>query len=423
MKKATEVFTPGSFPKITYVERSSVGLEKLLRDAVSTHGQIISLSGPSKSGKTVLVEKVVGQDSLIPITGANIHHPDELWEHVLDWMEAPSTVSKTGTISGGVKAEAGAQGTVKVPLVASGQVSVSGAVEGSISREKASTFRRRGMAQVIDEIGNSNFVLLLDDFHYMSRDVQVEVSKILKEAVRLNVKICTASVRHRGDDVVRANPELRGRVKAIDLDYWKRKELAQIAELGFSALGVKISQKSVDALTTEAAGSPQLMQLMCLTTCFIFDIREECKSPVTIDIPADRLAQILEQTSANTDFRSLVDVLDAGPRMRGTERRMYKFNDGTEGDVYRCILKALAAEPPRLSFKLQELMDRVAKVCTSESPVGSSVVGTCFHMTRLAQEKFPSERAIDWDEQKQIFDIPDPYLLFYLRWSGRLREE
>jgi len=43
-------------------------------------------------------------------------------------------------------------------------------------------------------------------------------------------------------------------------------------------------------------------------------------------------------------------------------------------------------------------------------------------MSRLASDKFPRERAIDWDEQKQILDIPDPYLLFYLRWSQRLTE-
>jgi hypothetical protein len=41
-------------------------------------------------------------------------------------------------------------------------------------------------------------------------------------------------------------------------------------------------------------------------------------------------------------------------------------------------------------------------------------------MSKLALE---NERAFDWDEQKQVFDVPDPYLLFYLRWSGRLGEE
>jgi hypothetical protein len=119
----------------------------------------------------------------------------------------------------------------------------------------------------------------------------------------------------------------------------------------------------------------------------------------------------------------LVDVLDAGPRTRGTERKTYKFRDGTEGDVYRVVLKAVAGDPPRLSFPYEELLKRTMNVCKGEPPVGSSVTGTCLHMSKLAQEKFPNERAVDWDEQKQVFDIPDPYLLFYLRWSGRLREQ
>jgi hypothetical protein len=101
---------------------------------------------------------------------------------------------------------------------------------------------------------------------------------------------------------------------------------------------------------------------------------------------------------------------------------MYQFTDGSEGDVYRAVMKAVADDPPHLSFTYEQLLQRTAAVCKTESPVGSSVVSTCLLMSRLAREAFPNERAIDWDEQKQILDIPDPYLLFYLRWSGRLME-
>src|SRR5262249_25097986 len=98
--------------------------------------------------------------------------------------------------------------------------------------------------------------------------------------------------------------------------------------------------------------------------------------------------------------RSLVDVLDAGPRTRGTERKTYRFHDGSEGDVYRVVLRALAHDPPRLSFPYTELLERTVAVCAGESPVGSSVTGTCLHMSKLAVEKFPGERALGWDETK-----------------------
>jgi hypothetical protein len=74
--KATEIFTPGSFPAHTYVERSGEALERSLRDAIGTPGQAVSLVGPSTSGKTVLVEKVVGRDVLITITGAGIQNAE-----------------------------------------------------------------------------------------------------------------------------------------------------------------------------------------------------------------------------------------------------------------------------------------------------------------------------------------------------------
>jgi hypothetical protein len=395
--KATEVFTPGSFPKRTYVERAGEGLEGKVRDALATEGQIVSLVGPSKAGKTVLVERVVGRDLLIPITGAGIKSPDDVWTRVLDWINAPSSTMTATKFSGSL---------------------------GPIGGERESTreVTRGGLTQVVREIANSDFVLLVDDFQYMPRDVQVEVARTLKEAARSGIKICTATVVHRGDDLVRSNPELRGRVTAVDLGYWRQDDLAQIASLGFDALNISFAHDSVAQLTKEAAGSPQLMQLLCLTACFVLGMRSKQSKPHDVDPTQDTLSTIFSQASATADFRSLVDVLHAGPRTRGTERKIYRFKDGTEGDVYRCVLRAIASDPPRLSFAYDDLTERAADVCAGDVPAGSSVTGTCVHMSKLAIERFPDERAIEWDDQKQILDLPDPYLLFYLRWSDRLSE-
>jgi hypothetical protein len=420
--KATQVFTPGAFPTRTYVERHGDELELQLKDALDTPGQVVSLVGPSKSGKTVLVEKVVGKESLIPITGAGITHVNDIWKRVLDWMGSPTiTVIENGA-SLGLQGEASTTGGVSLPLIVKGEASVRVGADAGLSRSTASHYEVNAFEQVIKEIGGSSFVVLLDDFHYIPRDVQSEAAKSIKEAVRRGVKVCIAAVQHRGDDLVRANPELRGRVRSIDLHYWADGDLMRIATAGFVELNVKISSAAVKRMVAESAGSPQLMQLLCLNTCFVLGIRERQATETSRDPSDGQMSAIFEQASANTDFRSLVDVIDAGPKTRGTERKTYTFPDGSVGDVYRCVLRAVAADPPRLSYDYAQLMQRTESICKSDSPVGSSVVGTCLHMSKLAQEKFPKERAIDWDEQKQILDIPDPYLLFYLRWSGRLSE-
>lgn len=420
--KATDVFTPGAYPDHTYVERLEQQLERSLRDALDTPGQLVSLAGPSKSGKTVLVERVVGKDNLIPISGVGIREPDDIWEKVLNWMDAPFSVANEA--SDARKFEAGIQASGKVGVfgLASGGVAASGNLASEARSGATITKVRTGLSQVQKEIAGSGYVVLVDDFHYMPRDVQTEAAKALKEAVRLGIKLCTAAVLHRGDDIVRANPELRGRVRAIDLKYWTIDDLISIAIRGFDALNCLCERKDLEQLAQEAAGSPQLMQQICLQACFVLNVRQRLEQKTQLNFSADEFKAIFEQTSSSTDFRSLVDVLDAGPRTRGTERKIYNFSDGTSGDVYRCVLKAVAANPPMLSFPYDELTRRTHQICRGECPVGSSVTGTCLHMAKLAEDKFPKERVIDWDDQKQVLDIPDPYLAFFLRWSGRLME-
>src|SRR5437868_1258803 len=91
---AHDVFTPSSFPEHTYVARGGDDLEEKLRFALKTKGQIVSLSGPSKSGKTVLVEKVVGKENLVPVVGAGIRDVEQVWTRVLDWLDAPAEVNQ-----------------------------------------------------------------------------------------------------------------------------------------------------------------------------------------------------------------------------------------------------------------------------------------------------------------------------------------
>ncbi len=117
----------------------------------------------------------------------------------------------------------------------------------------------------------------------------------------------------------------------------------------------------------------------------------------------------------------MVDSLEAGPRARSGERRTYRFVDGTDGDVYRAILKAISDDPLALAFDYEEILRRVKAICDGEAPVGSAVTGACAHMARLAEEQLPTARPIMWDESAQVLEIPDPYLSFYLRWSDRLR--
>jgi hypothetical protein len=264
------------------------------------------------------------------------------------------------------------------------------------------------LQQVVKEIGGSNFVLFIDDFHYIPKDVQSEIGKQIKAAAEAGVRLCTASVPHRKDDVVRSNPELRGRVTGIDSDYWNETELAQIAHTGFAELNMDVSPNIIQRFAREAFGSPQLMQAICLNACFEQQVDETLPELRRFDPDFVDLERIFERTSTLTNFSSMIEQLHKGPRQRGVERKEYGFKDGTTGDVYRCVLLAMKTDPPRLSFKYEDMLRRVESVCSGDQPSGSSVNQALEQMTNIAR-MVQEAPVLEWDED--VLDIIEPYFL------------
>ena len=57
-----DVFVAGGMPSITYVNRSMHSLESNLNAEIKEGYKVICVTGPTKSGKTVLTRHVLGQD-------------------------------------------------------------------------------------------------------------------------------------------------------------------------------------------------------------------------------------------------------------------------------------------------------------------------------------------------------------------------
>lgn len=417
MLSVHDVFVPNSQPIHTYVDRSESQIEEKLKDAFEIRNMVVSVSGPSKSGKTVLVKRVVNGDYLIPISGSAIKSSQDLWEKVLAWMEAPSEVSYSDSTEYGGSANAEGGGKIGIPFVAEGQAKGGATVSASKKMENTKTVKIDPQIQVTKEISDSDFVIFIDDFHYIDRSLQIDIAKQVKTAAENGVKICIASVPHRSEDVVRANSELRGRLSAIDLSYWSVSELEQIGKIGFPLLNIDLASSAVNRLAKEAFGSPQLMQSLCLSLCLEKMIRKEQEKPVRIEINEKDFRGIFERTSAQTNYSKVLNVMHDGPKERGQERKTFEFIDGSTGDVYRSILLAIKSDSASLALKYDEIMDRIKRICKDSSPVGSSVTTSLSKMYELV-DTISSSMVIEWDEN--ILDIVDPYFLFYLRGSREI---
>lgn len=411
--RATEIFTPKGEPSVTYVNDHLIDKGTRLHQDLSAGPCVVSLSGPSKSGKTVFIEKTLGRDNLIKVNGAGVKSAEALWLKVFAVIGTPikvvETTEKNNTSAFGAKVEGG------VPLLAKGEVSSMG-TWGSKKAAAAETAIDY-VALLVKDLGDTEYIVFIDDFHYIDADVQQEIAKQIKECIEGKVQFVCASVPYRSDDVLLANADLRGRAYKVDFEYWAHAELAKIAHVGFAAMHLKVSPAIIDALASEAAGSPQLMQTLCLNLCFDVGCEVRPDEAVMIDTNPELIARVCRRTTANNDYSSTVAAMKDGPKIRGKERKSYVLRSSqTALDVYPLILRGIASNPPKLTLRANELTARVQGLCIGEPPGSGSIVNSCAHIVSIANEA-EGRQVVEWDSERDLFDIRDPYLLFFLRWG------
>jgi hypothetical protein len=414
--KIRDIFTPGRFPKWTFVEEHLQEKSEILHDALEDGSMLVSISGPSKSGKTVFIENMLGAANLIQVTGAGVQHANDVWLRVFDIIGTPIERSNTQTSTG--SGTLGLKGSVEANALVvkgKGETSVSGTYTSSNSNTTVDSINY--LQLLIKELSGSNLVIFIDDFHYISKEVQSELAKQIKEAIRQGVKFVCASVPYHSDDVIRSNPDLRGRIVSIDFDYWGNEILEKIAHLGFKKANISCRKTMIDDFVAEAAGSPQLMQYLCLNACYESKIREVKEGEVEEILHSrDLLEKICMRTVQSADYSSVVEKMIEGPKTRGSDRKIHISTYGWQGDVYRFLVKALSLDPPQLNFRYQPLVDRISSICAGEAPSGSSITSACSHSTAIANST-AGDNILEWDNENDVFDIRDPYFLFYLRWS------
>ncbi|MCZ8600262.1 hypothetical protein [Escherichia albertii] len=88
-QRVSQVFVPGGMPKLTYVERTGGEIKERLESAKDNLCKLVTLTGQTKSGKTVLTQMVFPftDPNVIWIDGGGIAVENDIWEQVLDKLD------------------------------------------------------------------------------------------------------------------------------------------------------------------------------------------------------------------------------------------------------------------------------------------------------------------------------------------------
>ena len=380
MKQPNEVFIPGALPDSTYITRlmkSGFTYEERLKQALSVNGYLTLISGPSKIGKTVLCEKVIGLEHLVEISGSDMLEPSELWTQI------------------GMKAGMPHDGIAKT---------------GNPMRDYMEETFYLTKESVLSYFKEHNLVLLMDDYHYASKEMQIFMAQQFKDAIRKGLRIIIVSLPHRVDDTVRTNPDLQGRISIIDIQAWNKEDLELIPKKGFEELNIPVSEEIIDLLAKESIASPQLMQLICLNICILADSRSVEDVNVVLAKDAFRFSTL------NLDYDKVVNVIQKGKSSRGQKRSVYCTERFGSLDLYGLILESLALDPPFSYLSFEDLFGRITKLIPGENrPSVNSVKGYLKNLQEVLDSCDRSYEVVEWKDNTLY--ILESLFLFYLRWG------
>lgn len=389
--KAENVFKPGAFPKYTYVSRNyentGISYELRLKQALRTAGCLTSIIGPSKMGKTILCEQVIGLDNIIEISGADFNENVDFWATI----------------------------AAKVGLPYMGEITTERSATEGNNKESDSKSEKYVLSKdkVIQYYIENEKVLVIDDFHYASPKMQMKMAQQLKDAIRRELKVVVVSLPHRADDAIRQNADLSGRLSLINIETWKEEDLKKIALKGFDKLNIKIENFIAEKLAVECLTSPQLMQYICLSICTLLE--DEEKQEINDDI----LQRAYKFTTVNFNYADVVSVMSKGPNPRGQQRKHYQTIDGKELDLYGLIVESLAKNPPLMEIDFDTFYNRIIQLIkTTDTKLDKQTVKNHLNSLQgILEGKEEIYRAIEWKDG--TIYVLDPLFLFYLRW-GRM---
>lgn len=259
-KRSSDVFGISNIIHIdSYINRGRLD-EKM--EMLLGRPQHIALKAPSKAGKTWLRKKALNDP--IEVQCRIDQKVDDIYISALSALGIKLTINRTTRDSFSGQAEGAAEGGWK--LLATVRTKLSGSIQHETSSEHRELKQSIQNLDFIAEcIKTSGRRLVVEDFHYLSRDQRALFAFEMKALWELGIFVIVVGVWEETNYLLSLNHDLSGKVEEVSVT-WSRDDLKEILRRGGDALNVMFSDSVAEELTSLSYGSAGIFQALTLKT-------------------------------------------------------------------------------------------------------------------------------------------------------------
>jgi len=304
IRRLPEVFGVSREIPLTYQVRSYVDgklINSLYRD------KHLVVFGGSKQGKTSLRKHNLRPEDYIVVQSGNAMTIGQIYASVLKEAGAVIEVSEKSTTRGEKKLRVEFNISTSLPLL---KAEGKGATE--LGRNSETTSERKHLEidpsdpnDVIRVLQDMNFkrFIVLEDFHYLSEDVQRQVAMDLK-AFHEKSSLCfiVVGVWLESNRLVLYNGDLGGRLIPIEADRWEQSDLEAIIIAGEQFLNIHFPNDVRSAILSSAQGNVGILQETCYRLCEDQNITQTCETNTDVG-SAQEVTEIVQELAREQSGR------------------------------------------------------------------------------------------------------------------------
>lgn len=391
----TEVFTPATVARLTFVEREAIN--KRLVTSLRTPGKQIVIFGRSGCGKTTLLEnkltQVYAMHFKTPCLAGTTY--ESLLIDAFDQLEPRFIDEKTtcNETSRDLKATIRAVGDVRVQLGAASKTSNETTTKRVLPPQLTASF-------LVTLLGATDSCWVVEDLHKAPPDTRQKIAQTMKlfmdAADRFpDARLIVVGAVGAARDLLSLDPELWHRASEIEVSLMDSGEILEIIRRGEELLNVSFPKQVRDLVVHFSNGLPAVAHQLCLNMCNNANIDET--------VAGD------SHTFTDDDFAEALSewIADAGDSLRSTYDVAVRAQRARKYDNRRIVLHALATLGAEGATH-GELLDRIHKD-HPEYPAGN--------LSNYLKELMTVERgsALVVDQRSGRYSFESPMFCAYVR--------
>lgn len=411
-----EVFGVSKQRVLSYLEREAV--DGFFVKALASDKQII-VYGSSKQGKTSLVDKHLPYQSNVLVSCTPKYEATDIYKAILrnEKIQLETGSEKSTGIES--KVSVTTKFRAILPLFGSGEAGASGEIGGksekktSVEAIEVNLALPQEITHLLEKVNFKKFIIL-ENFHYLSLDVQKALAFDLRSFQELAIRFVILGVWREKNRLTQFNGDLQDRIIEVPVEPWSTQEFKEVIRIGSEKLNVQIADHIQSNLIESAFDSIGVVQELTKEVCAGAGVQETQRELKKIEDLALLETAVEKKTEdySGRHLRALENIAEGRKTKRATEDSIplylpYYSVKAWLHFPFEQVVKGIRRE---------QLEEQIKKDHHRAKDVRPSDMSNLLHnFAELQSEKGIIPPIFDYDQNTRTMRIVDSTFYFFLR--------